>query len=305
MSQRRPFALPPPAPTYSLSRWEVNPGITTTDDFSSPEAFESAMTEWEEHQAGPFSTVNGSSALLSLRQMGGSLSSLNKSISFPYAGLSNAQNDLLLANLASNSTSMVQEIWISGGISPWYYRNSSRVFASPGDGGNYFTLLGLLSHPFSRGSIHIQTADPTVQPRLDPRYLSHPLDREFTRQIAFHMQELATRLPLSGLLRKGGTIFQAGYLPQGEGRLTAENVDAFVAETSLIAFHHSGNNAMLPRADGGVVDHRLRVYGVDGLRVVDMSVVPMISQGTPTSVVVAVAERAADFIRDEYGEVDE
>lgn len=260
------------------------------------------MAEWEAHKTGPFSTVNGSSALLSLRQIGGSPSTLNLSTPLPYAGLSDAQNGLLLANLASNSTSVVQEIWISGGISPWYYQNSSRVFASPGDGGKYFTLLGLLSHPFSRGSVHIQTTDPTVQPRLDPRYFSHPLDRQLTRQIAFHMQELATRPPLSGLLRKGGMVFQPGYLPQGEKRLTEENVDAFVAEMNLIAFHHSGTNAMLPRGEGGVVDHRLRVYGVDGLRVVDMSVVPMMSQGTPTSLVIAVAERAADFMREEYGE---
>lgn len=219
-------------------------------------------------------------------------------------GVSEAQNNLLLAKLKSNQTSVAQEIWISGGISPWNYKDSSRVFASPGDGKNYFTILGLLSHPFSRGSVHIQSADPAIQPRLDPRYLSHPLDKQLTGQIALHMQELVTHPPLNQLLKGKGTVFQPGYLPVGESKLTKENVDEFVAERILIAYHHSGNNAMLPREGGGVVDHRFRVYGVEGLRVVDLSVVPMIMQGTPTSLVIALAERAADFVKEEYGVLD-
>lgn len=285
----------------SLSRWEVNPGITTTDDFSSTEAFNSAAAEWEESRTGPFSTVNGSSALLSLEQMGGSLNNLSLAMPHSHTGLSEAQDELLRAKLKSNKTSAVQEIWISGGISPWYYENSSQVFASPGDGKNYFSILGLLSHPFSRGSVHIQSADPTVQARLDPRYLSHPLDRQLTRQIAFHMQALVTHPPLCRLLQSNGTVFQRGYLPDGDDKLTEDNVDKFVAERVLIAYHHSGNNAMLPRESGGVVDPRFKVYGIEGLRVVDLTVAPMMVQGTPTSLVIALAERAADYVKEEYG----
>lgn len=229
------------------------------------------------------------------------MSDLSLDMAHSDTGLSAAQYELLGAKLKSNETSAVQEIWISGGISPWYYDDSSRVFASPGDGRNYFSVLGLLSHPFSRGSVHIQSADPAVQARLDPRYLSHPLDRQLTRQIAFHMQDLVTQPPLSRLLQNNGTVFQPGYLPDGDSKLTEENVDQFIAERLLIAYHHSGNNAMLPRESGGVVDDRFKVYGVEGLRVVDLSVAPMMVQGTPTSLVIALAERAADYVKGEYG----
>lgn len=275
----------------------VVPGVTTTDDFSSTEAFNAALAEYTSSRSGPFSTVNGSSALLSLEQIGGSYDDIDPSPAEPQY---EAQHKLLLDGLNSSHNSAYQEIWISGGISPWYYNDSSKVFAGPGDGGNYFSILGLVSHPFSRGSVHIQSADPAQQARLDPRYLSHPVDRQLERQLAFHMRDVVQNPPLSGLLEGNGTVFQSGYLDGGV--LGEDNVDEFVADKILVAYHHSGNNAMLPRDAGGVVDHRLRVYGVEGLRVVDASVFPMLPQGTITSIVVAVAERAADFVKEEHSQ---
>jgi choline dehydrogenase len=275
--------------------WAVAPGVTTTDDFSSMDAFNAALEEYTSSRTGPFSTVNGSSALLSFEQIGGSQDDIDPSPTQPGY---EAQHQLLLHGLNSTQNSAVQEIWISGGISPWYYNDSSKVFAGPGDGGNYFSILGVVSHPFSRGSVHIQSADPAVQARLDPRYLSHPMDRLLERQLGLHMRDLVRNPPLSGLLEGNGTIYQPGYLDCDV--LDDDNIDAFVAEKLLIVYHHSGNNAMLPRDSGGVVDHRLRVYGVEGLRVVDASVFPMLPQGTITSIVIAVAERAADFVKEEY-----
>lgn len=276
--------------------WAVIPGVTTTDDFSSTDAFNAALAEYTSSRSGPFSTVNGSSALLSLAQIGGTYDHIDPSPS--REPQYDAQHKLLLEGLNSSRNSAVQEIWISGGISPWLYSDSSKVFGGPGDGGNYFSLLGLVSHPFSRGSAHIQSADPAAQARLDPRYLSHPVDRQLERQLAFHMRDVVRNPPLSELLEGNGTVFQSGYLDGGV--LDEENVDEFVADKILIANHHSGNNAMLPRDAGGVVDHRLRVYGVEGLRVVDASVFPMLPQGTITSIVLAVAERAADFVKEEH-----
>ncbi|POS76701.1 choline dehydrogenase [Diaporthe helianthi] len=275
--------------------WAVVPSVTTTDDFASTEAFNAALEEYTLSRSGPFTNVNGSSALLSLEQIGGSYNEIEPS---PVQPRYEAQHKLLLDGLNSTKTSAVQQIFISGGISPWYYNDSTKVFAGPGDGGNYFTIIGIVSHPFSRGSVHIQSADPSQQARLDPRYLSHPVDRQIERQLAFHMRDLVQNPPVSGLLEGKGTVFQPGYLDGGV--LGEDDVDAFVAEKMLIAYHHSGNNAMLPRDSGGVVDPRLRVYGVEGLRIVDASVFPMLPQGTITSIVIAVAERAADFVKEEH-----
>ena len=60
--------------------------------------------------------------------------------------------------------------------------------------------------------------------------------------------------------------------------------------------HHAGTAAMLPQELGGVVDSQLRVYGVNGLRIVDASVMPMIPAAHLQDTVYAIAERAAEFI---------
>lgn len=65
-------------------------------------------------------------------------------------------------------------------------------------------------------------------------------------------------------------------------------------------FHPVGSCAMLPRDKGGVVDEKLKVHGVKGLRVCDASIFPMAPRGNPISSVYAVAERGADIIKDAY-----
>lgn len=58
---------------------------------------------------------------------------------------------------------------------------------------------------------------------------------------------------------------------------------------------------MLPKEKGGVIDERFRVYGVEGLRVVDASVFPLMSRGNLQTLVYAISEMAADFIKEDAG----
>jgi choline dehydrogenase-like flavoprotein len=60
---------------------------------------------------------------------------------------------------------------------------------------------------------------------------------------------------------------------------------------------------MLPEEKGGVVDTRLKVHGINNLRIVDSSVIPIITTGNLQSTVYAIAEKAADLIKADYGEV--
>ncbi|KAB5571718.1 GMC oxidoreductase-domain-containing protein [Coniochaeta sp. 2T2.1] len=84
----------------------------------------------------------------------------------------------------------------------------------------------------------------------------------------------------------------------GEGDDGLERAREVVRQIQISVFHVSGSCAMLPRDEGGVVDEELRVYGVRGLRVVDASVFPLEPSGNIQSVVYAVAERAADLIKE-------
>ncbi|KXX74203.1 Oxygen-dependent choline dehydrogenase [Madurella mycetomatis] len=280
----------------------VNPGLTTSEDFLNTTVFQAALDEYVATRTGPFTVVNASTALLSLTQIGGSLSNV-RGVKSPSDRDNSAstipgfqeQHAMLWRSLAANEPA-VQEVFLAGGMSPWFYDDNSKLISSPADGGHYYTLLGALQLPFSRGSVKIQSRDPKKPPRLDPRYLSHPVDREIARAIAFHMQKVASTAPLSDLLRGNGTVFQPGYY-----KLTEENVDAFIRELALPAYHHAGACSMMPKQKGGVVDERFRVHGTRGLRIVDASVLPLLPQGTINSAVIAVAERAADLIKKDYG----
>ena len=113
-------------------------------------------------------------------------------------------------------------------------------------------------------------------------------------QDLLHLQQLARIPPLSSHLLDGGHAFQEGFY-----ELTESDVEAFVRSSFSSEYHPIGTCAMGPRGEGGVVDERFRVYGVKGLRVVDASVFPLQVRGNLASLVYAVAERAADFIKED------
>ncbi|KAM7218044.1 oxygen-dependent choline dehydrogenase [Rhypophila decipiens] len=287
--------------------FNVKPNITTAEDFNDPASFEAAMTETVANRTGPFTAVNASSSLLSLSQLqsdgasaipADSLHSASPG-SHPYPGIT-VQHDLIAKSLSSN-TAAAQIISLAGGLSPWFYNDTARMFASPNDGGRYFSLLALLQQPFSRGSVHIQSADARIPPIINSGDLSHPLDLEITKQMVLKAVDIVSSPPLSGLLQQetpGERVtMQPGYPKEG---ITEANVQDFIQKYALVAAHYSGTCAMMDKKLGGVVDSRLRVYGVSRLRVVDASVFPVVPQGTINSAVIGIAELAADLVKEYY-----
>ena len=158
--------------------------------------------------------------------------------------------------------------------------------------GNFFTLLGALEHPFSRGSVHIQSANISDYPAIDPRYLSHPADLKLLGITALHLQRIALTEPLSDLLKGNGTVYQPGY-----HKLNESNVEDWIRQNLQSEFHPAGTCAMMPKELGGVVNERFRVYGTQNLRVVDASIFPLLPRANLQTLVYAIAERAADFIK--------
>lgn len=76
-----------------------------------------------------------------------------------------------------------------------------------------------------------------------------------------------------------------------------EGEKKYVLDTATYSYHACGTAAMLPRHKGGVVDAKLRVYGMYNLRIADTSIFPLIPRGNIMSSVYAVAEKAADIIK--------
>ncbi|KAF7891081.1 uncharacterized protein EAF02_001406 [Botrytis sinoallii] len=272
--------------------FKVNTGIITLDNFTDPAFFDSAYAEYVANATGPLATTGASSGLLSCPQIGcGNLR--------PPANLSNAltpglKEQYKLQAKYFSSEAVTQELTVSGGMSPLKSNDSSQLFLASSPG-NFLSLLGVLEHPFSRGSTHIASPSPSVYPILDPNYLSHPFDLTLLTAIVYHLQSLASVSPLSTYLQGNGTMYQPGYYPLNE-----TNIESFIKANLQSEYHPIGTCSMLPLGKGGVVNENFRVYGVHGLRVIDASVFPLLVRGNLQSLVYAVAERGAEFIIEDY-----
>ena len=281
----------------SRRRFEVVPGIFTLDDLTNTTIFESAYSEYITNHTGPLATPGSSSALLSLAQIfDGAETELESHPDRDSARLTPglaAQYALLWDDLLNPAEAVVQELSIDGGMNPQFVNDTTRLFYAS-TSGNFFTLLGVLEHPFSRGFVHINSSDVTDHPIINPRYLSHPLDLEILSKIALHLQKVARTVPMSSLLKENGTVYQPGYYELNEA-----NVGNWIKQNLQSEYHPSGTCAMLPREKGGVVDSKFRVHGTKGLRVVDASVFPMLPRANLQTLVYAIAERAAEFITED------
>ena len=110
-----------------------------------------------------------------------------------------------------------------------------------------------------------------------------------------YAQTIVKTQPLAGLLKPNGLTIPANQSEMlGNIDLAMEHV-----RTGSTCYHPCGTCAMLPREDGGVVDPLMKVYGTQGLRVIDASVLPLVPRGNIQSTVYAVAERMADLIKEE------
>lgn len=149
-----------------------------------------------------------------------------------------------------------------------------------------------LAHAPSRGQVRLHAADPLAPLAIDHRHLAEPGELDALCDGAELARDIIATAPLVNALTPLPGLFPAW---QDRAALRAA-VRTHVATT----FHPSGTCRMGPGSDANaVVDHAGRVYGVDGLRVVDASIFPTGPRANLHSTVVAVAEKLADAIHDE------
>ncbi|WP_321922731.1 GMC family oxidoreductase [Paraburkholderia guartelaensis] len=155
---------------------------------------------------------------------------------------------------------------------------------------NAFTASVCNLRPTSRGSIHAVSADPSQAPAIAPNYLSTDHDL----RVAANSIRLTRRIAASGALAR----YQPHEILPGLAFQTEEELREAAGNVGTTIFHPVGTCRM-GRADDpdAVVDARLRVRGVEGLRVVDASVMPTITSGNTNSPTLMIAERAAEMLR--------
>jgi choline dehydrogenase len=142
----------------------------------------------------------------------------------------------------------------------------------------------------SRGSVRLASNDPTAKPIVHNAFYSDSAGGDLQRMIA----GLRLTLDICAQPAMKPYCAEAFNTPDGD---SDEALRAHIARTTFAIYHPVGTCRMGEDA-GAVVDAQLRVNGLDGLRVVDASVMPVVPRGNTNAPTIAVAERAADLIRE-------
>ncbi|MFY3135212.1 GMC family oxidoreductase [Achromobacter xylosoxidans] len=163
------------------------------------------------------------------------------------------------------------------------------AFGEPLHGFDAFTASVCNLRPVSRGSVHAQGADGSLPPAITPNYLKEEQDLE----VAADAIRLVRRISAAPALQR---YQPEEWLPGPAYQSEAELREA-AGKIGTTIFHPVGTCAMGRRADdGAVVDARLRVHGLQGLRVADASIMPTITSGNTNSPTIMIAERAAQMM---------
>ncbi|MEO3876166.1 GMC family oxidoreductase N-terminal domain-containing protein [Nonomuraea sp. B12E4] len=153
-----------------------------------------------------------------------------------------------------------------------------------------YSIFFSLVSPVSRGSLRLQSADPTVPPVLNPAYLAD--DWDLDRMVAG--MRLARAIGESDALAP----WRAAELLPGDHVRDDDAARDYIRRSTTTYFHPVGT-CRIGTAGLAVVDPLLRVHGVDGLRVADASVMPSIVSAPTNAAVLGIAERAARLVVDE------
>jgi choline dehydrogenase len=150
-----------------------------------------------------------------------------------------------------------------------------------------FTVHACQLRPESRGTVMLKTADPFDHPAIDPNYLATEEDRRAMRESVKMVREVIRQASLQ--------VYAAGEIMPGAGVVSDADIDAFIREKGETIYHPVGTVSMGTTASSPV-DGDLKVRGIEGLRVVDASVMPTLVGGNTNAPTIMVAEKAADLI---------
>ena len=153
------------------------------------------------------------------------------------------------------------------------------------------TIAPWQQRPESRGHIRIVSSDPLAAPQIQPNYLAHEMDR----QVLLGGLKLARRL----LQTPQMAPYHAGEEYPGEWVESDDEWLDVARQRGTTTFHLVGSCHMGPDTDPlAVVDDRLRVRGLDGLRIADASVIPRMPSANTNAATLMIAEKAADLLLD-------
>jgi choline dehydrogenase-like flavoprotein len=276
--------------TVTATIYEIDPSIQTPEDLRSDVALAAEADRlYETTQSGPRAILPCSICYVPFSHFTPPETLTDIAKRAPHSSL----RERILADRLSSPEQGLGQIEYIFDVGNW-----SPFLKASNPAKKYATLLQILQYPFSRGSVHIFPSDPYGKPNIDPQYYASDngvgaLDLELQVQGARFGQKLVQTEPLARLIK--GPAWPAS------AELDDEELTQWVVDNTITDWHPVGSCAMGGSLgmEGGVVDERLRVYGVYGLRVVDASVMPLQISAHLQATVYAIAEKASEMIKED------
>lgn len=237
---------------------------TDSDLFSNATFRAWAEEQWTVNRTGPYTIATGNAAAWLPFPV---ISNRSAAVSASLAALDTASvlpedtHPTVIAGYAAQMASMSRAL--VSNLTAFYN------LCLTGRGGGALVML----HPLSRGTVNINPKNPQAEPIVDYRALSNPIDRDVMVDILRFNRRYFMENP-------GIKPFAPIEMAPASRLQSDDELGQYVGQTtSPTMYHPVGTAAMMPRELGGVVDERLRVYSVKGLRVVDGSIMPTLPVG--------------------------
>jgi choline dehydrogenase-like flavoprotein len=276
--------------TVTATIYEIDPSIQTPEDLRSDAALAAEADKlYETTQSGPRAVLPCSICYVPFLHFTPPEILTDIAKRAPHSSL----RESILADRLSSPEPRLGQIEYIFDVGNW-----SPFLKSSNPTKKYATLLQIMQYPFSRGSVHISPSDPYGKPEIDPQYYASDkgvgaLDLELQVHCARFGRKLVQTEPLARFIK--GPAWPAST------ELGDEELKRWVVDNTITDWHPVGSCAMGGSLgmEGGVVDERLRVYGVHSLRVVDASVMPLQISAHLQATVYAIAEKASEMIKED------
>ncbi|PTB62415.1 GMC oxidoreductase [Trichoderma citrinoviride] len=262
---------------------EVDPGLENNDDLFLDEDYAAAAREqFARHRTGRLAGVFASYAFVPLARY------------VPEETMGKLHSGAqALPGLPAEKKAILEERLEKRGQVEYIFKLGAAPIAESGK--KFATLYQILQYPFSVGSIHVQPAPSQREdPVIEPGYYQGPAG-ELDREIMLESTRFGRDILLAPFL---SDVVKQLVHPPASSYTDDDAMRKWIMDNTVMAMHAVGTCALGGRAGirGGVVDERLKVYGVEGLRVVDASIMPLQIGAHIQATVYAIAEKAADMI---------
>jgi len=172
-------------------------------------------------------------------------------------------------------------------------------FYKPLEGKDAFTICVNLLRPKSRGEVRLRSRNPMDKPLIYSRYFSHPQDIK----VLVEGIKMAVEFGKTKAMAELGAKLWDVAVPGCEAELFGSDEYWACASRHVTVpfYHYAGTTKMGPASDAdAVVNHKLQVYGIERLRVVDTSVMPQIVSGNTNAPAIMIGEKASDIIKTDW-----